>query len=580
MSNSQSAGPTPTPAATVRATEIATKVDAYLQRNERNYDPKLRLLGRPWVSPGYHSRVESGAWVHTTRDSLYYAAALLARGGTDDVARASAVIDAVVSLQDTDPVSKTYGIWSWMYEEPLSQMAPPDWNWADFCGAALLTILATASDRLPGDQVERIRASIADAAHSVFRRNVGPGYTNIAIMGGVVTAAAGELLGESWLLDYGRRRLESVVGHLLAQGDFNEYNSPTYTVIALEETERALFLCRDDAVRTHAETLRRHAWEVIADHFHPGTDQWAGPHSRAYSDFVLPTQAERIGRGVGREISVARRSDDERSILDVVPSVVPELPCPEELRDRFGPQREERVVERRFQVDESGRERRGYTWMGREATLSSVNADSTWTQRRGLIAYWPVAGSVPAVFRVRSLKDGRDFASTAILNAQSTRDALTAVVPALGLGDYHLSLDRTPDGAYRLERLVVRFALYAAGATIEETDHGFRLAAGDWCVYVRPLEAVHGGRRCEWSTGIDGSADTQVAYVEAALVDRAATFVPADSADTRVVAAVFLRGGGEAAPPIDAPRVTCAEGSVRYEHESLSLEVPTSPVSV
>lgn len=31
----------------------------------------------------------------------------------------------------------TIGIWAWTYEEPLSQMCPPDWNWADFIGVSL-----------------------------------------------------------------------------------------------------------------------------------------------------------------------------------------------------------------------------------------------------------------------------------------------------------------------------------------------------------------------------------------------------------------------------------------------------------
>ena len=39
----------------------------------------------------------------------------------------SKIIGKVLSLQDTDPSSKTYGIWPWLLEEPLEQMSPPDW---------------------------------------------------------------------------------------------------------------------------------------------------------------------------------------------------------------------------------------------------------------------------------------------------------------------------------------------------------------------------------------------------------------------------------------------------------------------
>jgi hypothetical protein len=81
---------------------------------------------------------------------------------------------------------------------------------------------------------------------------VGADYTNIAIMGGGVCAAAGEMLGEAGLLDYGRRRLQRMVEHTAYHGGFNEYNSPTYTMVALWETERTLHLVRDPAVREAA----------------------------------------------------------------------------------------------------------------------------------------------------------------------------------------------------------------------------------------------------------------------------------------------------------------------------------------
>ena len=69
-------------------------------------------------------------------------------------ARAVAIVDQLLSLQDVDPFSRTYGIWSWYLEEPLSEMAPPDWNWADFCGARLAMILTYHADSLPAELVE------------------------------------------------------------------------------------------------------------------------------------------------------------------------------------------------------------------------------------------------------------------------------------------------------------------------------------------------------------------------------------------------------------------------------------------
>ena len=61
-------------------------------------------------------------------------------------------------------------------------------------------------------------------------------------MGAGVTLAAGELLDEPRFADYGRRRLRNIVEHIEHHGGFNEYNSPTYTIVTLAECERMLQL--------------------------------------------------------------------------------------------------------------------------------------------------------------------------------------------------------------------------------------------------------------------------------------------------------------------------------------------------
>ena len=109
----------------------------YPARCDSAYSPDFPGLGQRWHGTGYHSQMSNGAWVHGTRDSLDYALALLQAGGGENEARATAVIHHVLQYQDTDPFSRIYGIWPWLMEEPLAKMNPPDWNWADFCGARL-----------------------------------------------------------------------------------------------------------------------------------------------------------------------------------------------------------------------------------------------------------------------------------------------------------------------------------------------------------------------------------------------------------------------------------------------------------
>ena len=62
-------------------------------------------------------------------------------------------------------------------------MSVPDWNWADFCGTQLLQVAIDHKDRLPADLQQQVKDSILYAGRAIKRRNVGPGYTNIAVMG-------------------------------------------------------------------------------------------------------------------------------------------------------------------------------------------------------------------------------------------------------------------------------------------------------------------------------------------------------------------------------------------------------------
>ena len=150
-------------------------------------------------------------------------------------------------------------------------MSPPDFNWADFLGARLAQMLVDHSDKLDAALRGKMLQALGHASVAIAKRNVGPAYTNIAIMGAGVTAVAGELLKEPSFLAYGRRRLQNVVKHTEYHSNFNEYNSPTYTLVVLEECDRILQLVRDLETRKAAEALRRVAWKTIADSYHPGS---------------------------------------------------------------------------------------------------------------------------------------------------------------------------------------------------------------------------------------------------------------------------------------------------------------------
>jgi len=499
----------------------------YLDRADKAYSDEHQMLGQRWTGPGYHSTVAPGTWAHPTRTSLEYATALVKRGTEADRSRAAQVVRKVLSLQDTDPQSRTYGIWPWLLEEPLAKMSPPDWNWADFCGAQLAEMLVLHPDRLPDDLREAMRASLGHAARAIRKRDVQPGYTNIAIMGGGVTAAAGEVLGDADLLAYGRDRLRKSVEHAAYHGGFNEYNSPTYTMVALREAERALHLVKDPAAREAAESLRRTAWQTIADSFHPGTRQWAGPHSRAYADTI----SDRLAR------ELAER-------------------CPADLAPRFRALPQDPLQVRRTSIRAQTPEAStvGTTWLTAEACLGSVNRSSFWTQRRPLLAYWKADGGGVAVLRLRFLHDGRDFASMGVAAAQEGPRVLVLVHPLKNHGDWHISLDRPKDGRFRAKDLRLRLELRAGGATAEALAPGrFVLRAGAWRAEVHALPGRFAGRPVVWQVG---RAD-RAAFLDAVCYEGEETVFDFASPPSVVLAAgvEVLREGQVPAPrpPTAAP---------------------------
>jgi hypothetical protein len=532
----------------------------YLQSQEAHYHPQLHLLGEVWNGPGYHSRIPNGTWVHPTRTALDYALALLRSDESAHHQRAADVIASVLTFQETDPVSATYGIWPWLAEESLAEMSPPDWNWADFCGMRLALALADHTAKLPPALVTAMRASLGHAAWSIFRRNVRPGYTNIAVMGAGVALAAGELLGEARLLDYGRGRLRRVVEYTAQHGGFNEYNSPTYTAVVLHECENILHLVADAQSRTDAEALRRLAWETIADHFHPATGQWAGPHSRTYSDRIPASLCRYLSDQTGVEIVPHPSAPVGGTEL---PSPY-HLPCPPALIPRFQALPEtEVVVERRFTAGKDAETTvSGTTWLTGDACLGSVNHDCFWTQRPAV------------VLRLRFLKDGQDFSGAYVRNRQEGPRILSAVNLLSDRGDFHLSLDRPADGVYRASDLRLRYELTGTGCTVEELQSGvFALVAGAYRGIIQTAPGRFGPHPIRWEMGVE---EGQV-YLDAVCYSGPVwSFTPAAVGDVVLAAGLELLGTGQS---VTSSPVTIAESApgfvtVRWAGVVQSIEAP------
>ena len=89
--------------------------------------------------------------------------------------RARDILRSVLTLQDQDPDSKTYGLWPWYLEEPLDKMPFPDWDTAAVCAAPLLMVWITSRQRLEAPLQTSLGAAVVHAARSIQQRDVESG---------------------------------------------------------------------------------------------------------------------------------------------------------------------------------------------------------------------------------------------------------------------------------------------------------------------------------------------------------------------------------------------------------------------
>jgi len=213
-----------------------------------------------------------------TRSATYIALGLLWRNTPADRKAATAILRELVALQyDDDEKSKRHGVWPTRVNETKL-----DENWREFVGTGLILVLAEYGEALPDALVADIRAVLLRAAQGARRRNVGAGYTNIAIMSAFLLDYVGTKEKRDDLRDPGRKKAEEIQQRFNQHKTFDEYNSPTYYGCDL----MGLGLWRRHAswprMRQMGREMEADLWRDIAAFYHPDMKNMCGPFVRAY----------------------------------------------------------------------------------------------------------------------------------------------------------------------------------------------------------------------------------------------------------------------------------------------------------
>ena len=458
-----------------------------LQQRAADYDPAVQLLKKyvPPTANHYHTNLIDTT-AHPFRESTYYAADLMDSGLPEYQQRAFDIFRTVISHQDQDTTHDTYGIWSYHLEETLPQMNQPDWNWADFIAVPMLETYMKHYAVLPPALRQSMEEAIVHASRSIQKRDVKPGYTNIAIMGTLVTHLSAHLFDLPDLKEYAAMRLRRFYDYTAELQGFAEYNSPTYTRVALDELCRMQQYILDAEARQMIDFCYLTGWQVLAEHFHPPSGQLAGPHSRSYStllrddfyDFLYGASQDQI------DYRQAQLPVDYYKLQHQIPA---------SLVHKFRQLPMERIERTTFSTGDNPVV--GYTYLHPRYCIGSVNRSTTWQQRRPLVAYWGTPEQ-PRYLQPKLLHDGVEFAAGNIFSVQEGNAVLTTLAFATDGGDYHISIDRLPDGIFRARDLRLRFELGGTNLLDSLTVDGRAITLRDGAVQldINLLQALFGGQ--------------------------------------------------------------------------------------
>ena len=409
-------------------------------------------IGRRYLDAGYDpaAKLIRRGTAHFVRESAYYAYGLLLTGDPADRARAADILPQVLAAQDTRADSPSRGAFLWKAEDRWEDLKNPDLNSAAFVGLALADVVALDRKRPALDPALRRRAEEACrlAVAAVMRRDVDPGYTNIALLSTALAAAGKTLFDLPGSGEFAAGKLDMVLG-LAGDGVCYEYSSPTYTGVDFEGAYSARKFAFSPAFSAKADALIDHLWREVAASYHAPTFQLAGPFGRAYGDDIL-TYAAALKYYLYIALDGAYPMDDDVEhgwdqgglvvVADLPVTARPEFKQPVPAWREFtarGPDDGRHPLRHLFQYREG------------DFILGTVAFQDEWKQKRNLVAYWRSDAPQPSGFRVgfcidesnETLPDGMAYNLVHFHCQQVQGAALVAIATAKDLpGQGGLSL--------------------------------------------------------------------------------------------------------------------------------------------
>lgn len=240
--------------------------------NNESFDPLENLL----------FALVDGKVFHGVYLSAQYAEDLLQDGSDVALSRAEDVLLAVLSCQELDQNNPHYGNFFWEKEEGIVE----DLNAVEFVLIRLIPMMIRYNDRISESLQQKIMFAVLRGLEEIKRVDVALIYTNIVAKDIVNSILGGELLGESSYVDRGTKKLKAWQAFIDQNGIPHEYNSPSYAPVTIRALSNLVDLSKDDEIKMIAKLIMIRLGISFALHLHPTTKRLAGPHCRAYYQFL------------------------------------------------------------------------------------------------------------------------------------------------------------------------------------------------------------------------------------------------------------------------------------------------------
>ncbi|KAL0943340.1 uncharacterized protein CTRU02_201226 [Colletotrichum truncatum] len=235
---------------------------------------------------------------HETRSSVWYALGLLARNDGDDAAQAERIITNTIEAQFKVVPEQWYGGYQMYPEEPYvgTEDYPGkiynswDPNWRGFVGTTLVMALEEFPHLLSNDTQDLILESLHNTTKGDEYRvggvdddNLYPAYSNPAIMRAFVSGYTGRRLQDANMTKSGENYAQEIIDLFDRANTLSEFNSGTYTGVSLFGLILwCKYLPEDSVMTKKGPQMLIDTWKSVAQLWHPGMKNMAGPWDRAY----------------------------------------------------------------------------------------------------------------------------------------------------------------------------------------------------------------------------------------------------------------------------------------------------------